>query len=125
MKASSVRRDRSRYARLCAAVQAVLLLSTGCVSTHPRPPPPEPELILLSAAAPIIPPDCGPAPGVVYRTSFNVQADGSVARATPSSSDGCVQLALQQWVTSFRYQPPGRQIPSVIDWMQVTAERGP
>jgi hypothetical protein len=34
-----------------------------------------------------------------------------------------VQLALQQWVSTFRYQPVSREIPSVIDWMQVTAAR--
>jgi hypothetical protein len=113
----------SRCIWRCAALLGVLLV-TGCAATGPHPPPPAPELVLLSADAPAIPHDCAPAAGAVYRTSFDVQTDGTVARATPADGDGCVQLALQQWVSTFRYQPVSREIPSVIDWMQVTAARG-
>jgi hypothetical protein len=123
MKTNVLHRSQSRRTLRYGATLGVLLV-TGCVATQPYPLPPESELMLLSAAAPAIPHDCAPAPGVVYRTSFEVQTDGTVAGATPASGDGCVQLALQQWVSTFRYQPVSREIPSVIDWMQVTAARG-
>lgn len=124
MKTNVLHHSQSRCTWRVGATLGVLLLVTGCVATHPYPPPPAPELMLLSADAPAIPHDCAPAAGVVYRTSFDVQTDGTVARATPANGDGCVQLALQQWVSTFRYQPVSREIPSVIDWMQVTAARG-
>jgi len=124
VKTNVLHHSQSRCTWRFGATLGVLLLVTACVATQPYPPPPESELVLLSAAAPTIPHDCAPAAGVVYRTSFKVQTDGTVAGATPASGDGCVQLALQQWVSTFRYQPVSREIPSVIDWMQVTAARG-
>ena len=36
----------------------------------------------------------------------------------------CVQQALTAWVSSFRYEAPGQQIPSGVEWMMVTATKG-
>jgi hypothetical protein len=110
-----------------APAAALLLLSMlgGCATvappTAPAPPPP---VQLLSAGPLELPSDCRPASGVVYRTDFIVQTDGRVSEARSQSGEGCVQQALQQWVSSFRYRPVDAAVPVAIDWMPVVAARG-
>jgi hypothetical protein len=102
------------------------LLVAGCVSsTAPVPlaQPPVPALQLLDTGPLEIPRGCEPATGAVYRTSFVVQPDGSVADAASESGDGCVQSTLRQWVSTFEYQPTSGPTPTVVDWMCVTASR--
>lgn len=53
-----------------------------------------------------------------------VQPDGRVLEATSESGDGCVQQALREWVSSFRYASVPDAMPMVIDWLEVTASRG-
>lgn len=103
------------------------LLAAGCVSSTVRAPlaqSPVPALQFLDAGPLQIPGGCEPARGVVYRTSFAVQPDGSVADVASESGDGCVQSALRQWVATFEYQPASAPTSTVIDWMWVTASRG-
>ena len=111
-------------ARLCGGVSLFVLLVTGCMSTGTAPPAPTPELQLLSAATLDLPQGCEAGQGAIYRTSFTVQPDGRVTHAASASGDGCVQDALRRWVSTFRYQPVGKEVPAVIDWMNVTASRG-
>lgn len=104
-------------------IVAVSLL-VGCAptsSTRSTPPPP-PQL--LSSAELEIPGDCARPPGAIFRTGFVVQPDGRVLEAVSESGDGCVQQALREWVSSFRYTAVSNAIPMVIDWMEVTATRG-
>lgn len=104
-----------------------VLVVAGCVSSPVRVPPaqaPVPALQLLDTGPLEIPRGCEPARGAVYRTSFVVQPDGSVADAASESGDGCVQSLLRQWVTTFRYRPTSGPEPTVVDWMCVTASRG-
>jgi hypothetical protein len=101
-----------------------LLALGGCASlpreaTVPLPPP-----ALLSAAAFELPTDCEPATGTVYRTNYVVGTDGRVADAASPAGDGCVERALREWVTTFRYEPIDASMPAVIDWIAVTASRG-
>ena len=85
---------------------------------------PPAALELLSSGPLVLPPDCEPADGVVYRTAFVVQPDGRVASAAPESGAGCVQEALRAWVSTFQYRPVAAATPAVVDWMGVTAARG-
>jgi len=108
---------------------AALLVMAGCVSspTDQRPaaqPRAAPEPLLLNTGPLDIPADCRPASGAVYRTSYQVQPDGRVAGAASESGEGCMQDALRHWVSTFEYRPPGSSMPTVLDWMAVTASRG-
>lgn len=111
-------------ARLCGGVSLVVMLVSGCVSTATGPPAPAPDLQLLSAATLDLPQGCEAGQGAVYRTAFTVQPDGHVTHVASATGAGCVQDALRRWVSTFRYQPVGKEVPAVIDWMNVTASRG-
>jgi hypothetical protein len=106
------------------AAIATLVLLAACSTTPQHATPPAPPLVLLDAGALALPRDCEPAPGKVYRTGYTVQADGSVADPTAQSGSGCIQDALRDWVSTFRYRPPGVATTTVIDWLAVTASRG-
>jgi hypothetical protein len=108
---------------LLGACTAGIVVLAGCATTSDTrraEPPPQ----LLSAAALELPRDCAPPRGAIYRTRFVVQPDGRVVEAASESGDGCVQQALREWVSSFRYTPVADALPMVIDWMEVTAPRG-
>lgn len=103
------------------------LLAVGCVSSTVRGPPaepPAPALQLLDTGSLEIPSGCEPERGTVYRTSFAVRTDGSVADVASESGDGCVQSALRRWVSTFEYRSTSGATPTVIDWIYVTASRG-
>jgi hypothetical protein len=90
--------------------------STGHVAT--------PALELVAAGTLELPGGCEPVGGAVYRTRFMVREDGRVADTLSESGAGCVQQALERWVATFRYRPPGEAESAVVDWMSVTASRG-
>jgi len=112
-----------RRVRVPAVALAASLLLGGCVVPRVASPP-LPELQLLDAGALEMPPDCEPARGVVYRTAFVVQPDGRVEAVASESGSGCVQEALREWVSTFRYRPVDEPTAAVLDWMGVTAARG-
>lgn len=115
-------RPRRRGLELVLVVAAAATLA-ACQSPPTRAPS-APELRLLDAGALALPGGCEPASGVVYRTSYQVQADGRVATAWSESGRGCVQDALRRWVETFRYAPLAGPVPAAIDWMAVSATRG-
>jgi hypothetical protein len=105
------------------AVVAFLLL-TACAGEPRRAAPPEPTLQLENAGALELPGGCEPTRGTVYRTAFTVRADGTVTGPVAETGSGCVQDALRQWVTTFRYKPIAQDTQTVLDWLSVTASRG-
>jgi hypothetical protein len=111
-------------ARLLGVVAVLAGVATlaGC-ATAPGTVPPA-ALELLSADPLVLPPDCEPGHGVVYRTAFVVQPDGRVASVNAESGAGCVQDALREWVSTFQYRPVAAAMAAVVDWMGVTAARG-
>jgi hypothetical protein len=112
-----------RTRRVGALALTAGLLLGGCVSTQPGRPP-APELQLLEAGTLQVPPDCNPESGAVYRTAFVVQPDGRVNSVASESGEGCVQQALRDWVSTFRYGPVDEPTAAVLDWMGVSAARG-
>lgn len=112
-----------RWLQVPAVALTASLLIAGCVSTRVGSPP-APELQLLEAGTLEIPPGCEPAGGAVFRTTFVVQPDGRVGAVAAESGEGCVQEALRQWVSTFRYRPVDEPTTAVLDWMGVTAARG-
>jgi len=113
--------DETSMRRVATAFIVATALA-GCATT--RPGVPDAPLELVALAPVVLPPDCEPGRGVVYRTAFVVQPDGSVTQITAQSGTGCVQQALQDWVATFRYRPVAEATPTVIDWIAVTARRG-
>lgn len=69
-----------------------------------------------------IPADC-PASGS-YFVEFTVMSDGRTDAIKASSGPACIQQALTAWVSSFRYEAPGQEIPTGVEWMMVTAPKG-
>ena len=123
MTARSDRHPRPRNLPPLFAMLGLWLVS-ACVGPGVAPAPPAPELQLLGADGLAMPRGCEATPGAVYRTHFNVQADGRVSDAASESGDGCVQQALRTWVTTFSYAPLRETMPVAFDWMVVTAARG-
>lgn len=117
-----------RYARgaRIGSAAALALAITGC-ATQPTAGPGAPaspaSLYLVGAGELELPDACEPRPGTVYRVSFVVQGDGRVARVEPGSDAGCVEESLAAWVHTFEYRAPGTPVPTVLDWMGVTAAR--
>jgi hypothetical protein len=114
----------SRATPSMAGVACIDAVLTAACAAVPGTKPPEPELQLLSAGVLLLPDDCEPAGGQVYRTRYVVQADGHVTEAMPESGAGCVQDALLRWVETFQYRPPAGPVPATLDWLAVTAQRG-
>ena len=83
-----------------------------------------PELELLSSAPLELPATCRVAGGSVYRAEFTVAADGTVSGIWTTGAAECARQAVAGWVATFRYRPPRRDVPAVLDWMPVVAARG-
>ncbi len=83
-----------------------------------------PELELLSSAPLELPATCRVAGGSVYRAEFTVAADGTVSGIWTTGAAECARQAVAGWVATFRYRPPLRDVPAVMDWMPVVAARG-
>lgn len=112
-----------RWLQIPAVALAAGMVLAGCVSA-PVVSPLAPELQLLEAGTLAIPPGCEPERGAIYRTAFVVQPDGRVEFVAAESARGCVQEALREWVSTFRYRPVAEPTAAVLDWMGVTATRG-
>jgi hypothetical protein len=59
-----------------------------------------------------------------YFVEFTVKSDGRTDDIKTSSGPPCIQEALAAWVSSFRYEAPGQEIPWGVEWMMVTAQKG-
>ncbi len=111
--------------RLAGTALAIALLLTACAAPPMKPSAvPVPSRPLLSSGTLHLPSGCEPTQGVVYRTTFTVQANGRVTEAASGSGEGCVQDALRDWVATFLYQADDAATPTAIDWMGVTGSRG-
>jgi hypothetical protein len=85
-------------------------------------PPPEPSLQLIDARPLAVADNCE-APGS-YFVEFTVLSDGRTGNIQAPPGPACVQQALTAWVSTFRYAPPGAQMPAGVEWMMVTARKG-
>lgn len=112
--------ERSMRGAVMALMVATVL--AGCATIAPS--VPVAPLELVQSGPILLPADCVPGRGVVYRTAFVVQPDGRVAHITGQSGAGCVQQALRDWVATFQYRPVAEATPTVVDWMAVAARRG-
>jgi len=104
-----------------AALTAAVTLS-GC-DTTPTKGPSKPRLILLQAPAPVIPESCEASGS--YFVEFTVLSDGRTGAIKAPAGPACIQQALTAWVGAFRYEPPGAQITSGVEWLMVSARKGP
>ena len=60
--------------------------------------------------------------GVVYRTNFVVQGDGRVADIRPEPAPACFRAAFAEWLRTVQYAPPGKAVPTTIDWMFIACQ---
>lgn len=102
------------------AIGAIAL--SGCQTT-PTKAPFKPTLRILQSE-PLKLADTCQASGS-YFVEFTVTSDGRTGDIQAPPGPACVQEALTAWVSSFRYEAPGQQIPSGVEWMMVTARKGP
>lgn len=97
---------------------------TGCQTTSVGPSaPPVPELKLLDSQ-PLTLAEACEASGS-YFVEFVVLSDGRTGSIQAPEGPACVQQALTAWVSTFRYAPPGQQVPAGVEWMMVSGRRGP
>lgn len=99
----------------------VLLALAGCQTT-PTAPSPASSLQLVQSQPLVLAPDCQ-ASGSFF-VEFSVLSDGRTGRIQAPEGPTCVQQALTAWVSSFRYSPPGQDMPAGVEWMMVTAPKG-
>lgn len=127
MSGTQQRRGRKTGDAAFAVIAMAAILASGCASLPDHGTPadiPPPPLQLIAAGTLELPRNCELRDGVVYRMDFVVQSDGRVADIQPEPAPACLQAALTAWVNSFQYSPPGETVPTVIDWMAVSARRG-
>ena len=97
---------------------------SGCQTAPTVAPPalPEPELQLLEARPLAVAEGCEASGS--YFVEFTVLSDGRIGNIQAPPGPACMQQALTAWVSTFRYAPPGQQMPAGVEWMMVTARRG-
>ena len=104
-----------------AALGAIAL--SGCQTTPTTPTPVEPALRLLQSQPLTVADNCEASGS--YFVEFTVSSDGRTGDIQAPPGPACVQEALTAWVSSFRYEAPGQKIPAGVEWMMVTARKGP
>jgi hypothetical protein len=102
------------------AIGAIVL--SGC-QTAPTTTPAKPSLRLLQSQPLTVADNCEASGS--YFVEFTVASDGRTGDIQAPPGPACVQEALTAWVSSFRYEAPGQKIPSGVEWMMVTAPKGP
>ncbi|WP_129781658.1 YajG family lipoprotein [Peristeroidobacter soli] len=103
-----------------ALILGAIALS-GCQTT-PTQAPVAPTLRLLQAQPLTVADNCEASGS--YFVEFTVTSDGRTGDIQAPAGPACVQEALTAWVSSFRYEAPGQEIPSGVEWMMVTARKG-
>ena len=104
-----------------AALAAGAIVLSGCQTTPGK--GPSKGTIRILQSEPLKVPDNCEASGS-YFVEFTVMSDGRTDDIKASSGPACIQEALAAWVSSFRYEAPGQEIPSGVEWMMVTAQKG-
>lgn len=109
-----------------SCIATALLLGTvvvlsGCQTT-PRGAPARPSLQMLGAQPLKVAENCEVSGS--FFVEFTVLSDGRTSEIQAPPGPACMQQALTAWVSTFRYSPPGRQTPTGIEWMMVTARKG-
>jgi hypothetical protein len=95
---------------------------SGC-QTAPTTAPAQPALRILQSEPLQLADNC--AASGSYFVEFTVASDGRTGDIQAPPGPACVQEALVAWVNSFRYEAPGQTIPSGVEWMMITARKGP
>ncbi len=109
-----------RHLGFAALVLGGIALS-GCQTT-PTTTPTQSSLRLIDARPLTVAANCEASGS--YFVEFTVLSDGSTGDIQAPNGPACVQEALTAWVSSFRYDAPGQEIPSGVEWLMVTARKG-
>nr|WP_298724111.1 hypothetical protein [uncultured Steroidobacter sp.] len=109
-----------RHLGFAALVLGTIVLS-GCQTTPTTLPSP-PSLRLVDSRPLTFAENCEASGS--YFVEFTVLSNGSTGDIQAPNGPACVQDALTAWVSSFRYDAPGQEIPSGVEWLMVTARKG-
>jgi|SRR5690606_18016506 len=101
---------------------ALAAILAGCSSAPSRIPEPPTPLQLLSSADLEIDASCEVDGAVLIE--YTVLASGETANIELSSAPDCARTALADWVASYRYVPPTRDVSARFEWILVSASRG-
>lgn len=104
-----------------AALVAGAIVLSGC-QTAPTQGPAKPTLRILQSEPLKLADNCEASGS--YFVEFTVLSDGRTDDIKADSGPACLQQALTAWVSSFRYEAPGQEIPSGVEWMMVAARKG-
>jgi len=104
-----------------AALLAGAIALSGCQTAPTR--EPSQGAIRIIQSEPLKVPDNCEASGSHF-VEFTVKSDGHTDDIKANSGPACLQEALTAWVGSFRYEAPGQEIPSGVEWMMVTGQKG-
>ncbi|MGH8178860.1 MAG: hypothetical protein ACREV5_21585 [Steroidobacter sp.] len=114
--------QRRRQFLFAVASLVALGFLSACQVRPPERVGPAPALRLIDAAPLDLAASCDAHGSFVV--DFTVEPSGRTAKIKPSAGPPCVQKALTAWVATFRYAPPGAEVPGSIEWLLVTAHRG-
>jgi hypothetical protein len=116
-------------ARLPTDSSTIRLLMVGAVVTAlaacqslPSAGPPSPPLQMIRSGELALPASCEASGSVVV--AYTVYEDGQTGNIDVPAAPPCVQQALTQWVTSFKYSPQSAQVPATIEWLLVEGRKG-
>jgi hypothetical protein len=103
-------------------VSAVAIALAACQSLPSAGPPPSPPLQMVRSGELALPASCEASGSVVV--AYTVYEDGQTGNIDVPAAPPCVQQALTQWVTSFKYSPQSTQVPATIEWLLVEGRKG-
>jgi len=98
------------------------IVLSGCQTAPTQAPPSKPALRILQSQPLKLADNCEASGS--YFVEFTVTSDGRTDGIKAPGGPACIQEALTAWVSSFRYEAPGQEIPSGVEWMMVTAQKG-
>jgi hypothetical protein len=110
-----------RHLGLATLVAGAIVLG-GC-QTAPTKGPAKGTFRILQSEPLKLPDNCEASGS--YFVEFTVMSNGRTDDIRAASGPACLQQALTAWVSSFQYEAPGQAIPSGVEWMMVTAAKGP
>jgi hypothetical protein len=106
-----------------AVLMAGAIALSGCQLAPTKAPSSKGTIRILESRPPVFADNCEASGS--YFVEFTVLSDGRTGEIQAPAAPACVQQALTEWVKSFRYEAPGQNIPSGVEWMMVTARKGP
>lgn len=105
------------------AISALIFLTLAACAHAPRETPVAPDLQLLESAPLMLADGCRTSGSFII--AFTVDMQGRTTDIAPPEAPPCVREALAAWAASFRFAPRTSPAAGSIEWLLVTAPKGP